>query len=575
MARWRTAVVRPVAWVVAALVGGWLVGRMQSDPQHAAAAPPAAVACDECSEAPSWNDWAQLAQAAQSAETDDEAGAKDKGEEKSSATSKAKSKSLRVDQRDYELFKVFVDTLDQVERNYVKEVDRRELMEAAIRGLLTKLDPYSNYIPPEEVAKFRDSLESQFGGIGIQITVEQGRLKVLSPLVGTPAYRMGVHAGDTIVEINGASAEGITVDEAVKKLKGPVGTEVKLKVRAAYVGTTREFTLKRELIHVETVLGDRRNRDDSWNFMFDEERKLGYIRVTSFSRETYKEVKAAIHSLEAAGVKGLILDLRFNPGGLLNSAIEICDLFIKEGKIVSTKGRNIEEKVWVAHEPGTCSDFPMAILINRYSASASEIVSACLQDHKRAVVIGERSWGKGSVQNVIDLEEGKSALKLTTASYWRPSGKNIHRFEGAADSAEWGVSPDADFEVKLSPDELRTLVEVRRKRDLLDWSAEDARRHAADAEKKTQAARDPSKDDQAAAPTTSPAASGEAKSDAANPEGAKPDAGKSGETKPADAKSGDAKPDELKASEKEFVDRQFQKAVEYLVGQLEKKSEKK
>lgn len=396
-----------------------------------------------------------------------------------------KSKAERTrEEQDYELFKVFVDTLDQVERNYVQEVDRRELMEAAIQGLLTKLDPYSNYISPDEVDRFRDSLESQFGGIGIQITMDQGQLEILSPLVGTPAYRKGLHAGDAIIEIEGKSTDGISIDQAVKQLKGPAGTSVTIKVRSAFVGEVREVTLKRELIHVETVLGDRRKGDDTWDYMFDSDKKIAYVRITSFSRDTPKELRTALRTLKEQGVRGLVLDLRFNPGGLLNAAVEISDLFISSGKIVSTKGRNVEERVWEAHADGTYEGFPMVVLINRYSASASEILSACLQDHKRAIVVGERSWGKGSVQNVIDLEGGKSALKLTTASYWRPSGKNIHRFPDASESDEWGVSPDPNYEVKLDPSETRTMVDIRRRKDLLSWTRTAAEASSPSTEKK-------------------------------------------------------------------------------------------
>jgi carboxyl-terminal processing protease len=205
--------------------------------------------------------------------------------------------------------------------------------------------------------------------------------------------------------------------------------------------------------------------------MYDKKAKIGYIRLTHFSRHSAEELRSAIEDLRKQGMKGLILDLRFNPGGLLSQATEISDMFIESGKIVSTEGRNSRNRKWEATSKGTFKDFPMAILVNRYSASASEIVSACLQDHKRAVIIGERTWGKGSVQNVIELEEGDSALKLTTASYHRPSGKNIHRFPGAKDTDVWGVTPDEGYRLRLTDDELEALGEYRRKRDILDHTA--------------------------------------------------------------------------------------------------------
>ena len=189
--------------------------------------------------------------------------------------------------------------------------------------------------------------------------------------------------------------------------------------------------------------------------------------MTAFSRDTAGELQRALEQLQSAGMRGLILDLRFNPGGLLNAAIEVSDLFISEGRIVSTKGRSTPERSWDAHKAGTFEGFPMVVLVNRFSASASEIVSACLQDHKRAVIMGERTWGKGSVQSVIELEDGKSALKLTTAAYFRPSGKNIHRFPDAKDQDEWGVMPDKGFELKLSDKEIVELIQDRRNRDIL------------------------------------------------------------------------------------------------------------
>ena len=367
----------------------------------------------------------------------------------------------------YELYKVLVDTMDQVERNYVKEVDRRELVEAAIRGVLEKLDPYSSYIPPEEIDRFRSNVESEFGGIGIQVSVEGGQLTIISPLVGTPGYRAGLLAGDRIIEIEGKATDNISLDDAVHRLKGPVGTSVTMTVMHPGQTSKATVTVKREQIHVDTVLGDHRKGDDSWDFMLKPDEKLGYVRITGFSRETGKELKRALEDLQKGQMRGLVLDLRFNPGGLLSAAIEVSDLFIATGRIVSTKGRASPERVWDAKKEGTFEGFPMVVLVNHYSASASEIVAACLQDHGRAVVLGERTWGKGSVQNVIELEDGHSALKLTTAGYRRPNGKNIHRFEDAKDQDEWGVVPDKGHELKLSEAEMLALVQERRRRDVV------------------------------------------------------------------------------------------------------------
>jgi carboxyl-terminal processing protease len=368
---------------------------------------------------------------------------------------------------DYELYAILVDAIDQVERNYVTKVDRRDLIEAAIRGVLSKLDPYSNYIGPNELEQFRTSVESEFGGIGIQIASDQGRLQILSPIHATPAYRAGLLAGDRILEINGKSTEGLSLDEAVQMLKGDVGSSVTLTVRHLGRGKKESVTLTREKIHVDTVLGERRRADGQWQYMLDPEHRIAYVRLTAFSRDTAAELRRVLTQLKDEGMRGLILDLRFDPGGLLGTAIDVSDLFVAEGRIVSTEGRNSPERAWDAHKEGTFDGFPMAILVNRFSASGSEIVAACLQDHKRAVLIGERTWGKGSVQNVVELEGGHSALKLTTASYRRPNGQNIHRFPGAKESDQWGVVPNDGFEIKLADSEMLALIQDRRARDIL------------------------------------------------------------------------------------------------------------
>lgn len=373
------------------------------------------------------------------------------------------------DDKYYDLFREFVDTFEQIDRNYVKEVDRRQLMQAAIQGMLTELDPYSSYIPPDDLDDFTQGIEQEFGGIGIQVQIdpETRRLTVVTPLPGTPAYRAGVLAGDVIMEVGGESTEGFTVEDAVKRLKGAAGEEVEIGVLHKGSESVERLKLVREVIQVATVLGDRYEKDGTWDFIVDDENKIGYVRLTHFSRRTGEELRDAIDKLKSEGMKGLVLDLRFNPGGLLTEAIEVCDLFLESGTIVSTKGRNVPERSWEATKPGTYGGFPIAVLVNRYSASASEIVSACLQDHQVAVVVGERTWGKGSVQNVIDIGAGESALKLTTASYLRPSGKNIHRFPDSDEDDEWGVEPDERYEVKLSDEELRNYLLGRRKRDVI------------------------------------------------------------------------------------------------------------
>jgi len=373
----------------------------------------------------------------------------------------------------FELMKLFVDTFEQIDRNYVKPVDRRELMEAAMRGMVLKLDPYSSYIDTTELKQFNESVEQEFGGIGIQVTIEPRtrRLMVMVPIPGTPAYKAGLRAGDHIIEIDDKPTadfvEGREMESAVKMMRGKPGDAVKLKIQHKDDAEPISLDVTRAIIKTPTVLGDHYDKDGNWSYFIEGEDKVGYLRLTSFGRNSTEEIHDSLEKLKQDGMKALILDLRFNPGGLLSAATAISDYFVESGVIVSTKGRNTDEQVYKAKKSGTYSGFPMVVLVNRYSASASEIVSACLQDHKRAIVVGERTWGKGSVQNVIELEGGKSALKLTTASYHRPSGKNIHRFPKATEKDEWGVMPDEGFEVKFTDEETTKLFEARRERETI------------------------------------------------------------------------------------------------------------
>ena len=368
-----------------------------------------------------------------------------------------------------EMYGLFVDAVEQVETNYVRPVNRRELLESALKGMLQNLDPHSQFITQTEWKSFRKQIEGRYGGIGITVEIDPDteRLKVIAPMVGTPAYVAGVLAGDVIVEIDGISTEGMVPDRAVEVLTGRVGTPVKLRVRHEGDNSTEVLTMNRAFIDVPSVMGDNRKADDTWDYMLDHERKIGYVRITSFIQNTTEELKHALAELKDQGMKGLILDLRGNPGGLLSSAVEVSDLFVDEGVIVSTKGRNTPTKVYEAQKDALYTDFPMVVLVNQGSASASEIVSACLQDHKRAKVLGQRSFGKGSVQNILELEDGNSVLKLTVASYLRPSGKNIHRFKNAKDSDEWGVSPDKGLEMKLMTEQYVRYARGRQQRDLV------------------------------------------------------------------------------------------------------------
>jgi carboxyl-terminal processing protease len=363
-----------------------------------------------------------------------------------------------------ELYGVFVDAVEQVQANYVRSVSRRELLESALRGMLQHLDPHSAFINEADLKRFKRDIEGSFSGIGIQVDIDdQNRLRVIAPLEGSPAAEAGILAGDVIVEIDGKSTEGFTTTEAVDALKGRPGTGVTLKVvHRGNPPKPETISLNRAIIEVPSVEGVAREANLHWNYMLDKDKKIGYIRITSFIQKTTEEVQKAVEELKQQGMKGLIIDLRDNPGGLLSSAVEVSDLFVESGKIVSTKGRNTPERVFEAEKEGTYSDFPMAVIINEGSASAAEIVSACLQDKKRAVIVGQRSYGKGSVQNILDLEDGNSVLKLTVAAYMRPSGKNIHRFKDAKESDDWGVTPDEGYEVKYTPEEHMAWILSRR-----------------------------------------------------------------------------------------------------------------
>jgi carboxyl-terminal processing protease len=406
--------------------------------------------------------------------------------------------------KDYELVHLLVDVLQEVRNKYVVDVDperERKLVEDMITGGLERLDPHSSYINPREYKQFTKSSKAKFGGIGIQVGFDRqnrGQLTVISPMVGTPAYNGGVLAGDLILKIDGKSTENMRLNEAVDLIQGDKGEKIVLTVLHEGSKETVDIPLVRDEIHVQSVLGDQRKAGDAkeWDFMYDKANKIGYIRLTAFTETAAAEMKAAVEGLEHDGARGLIIDLRNNPGGLLRAAVDISDLFLTEGRIVSTKGRNQKEEVHDAKREGTLMEpadhFPIAILVNKYSASASEIVSAALQDHGRAVVIGERSYGKGSVQNIILMEHETSALKLTTASYWRPSGKNIHRFPDSKETDEWGVKPNPGFEVPMKDDERFEYMAWRTERDIVRGKKGSA---PAKAEEKKEDKKDAKKDD--------------------------------------------------------------------------------
>jgi carboxyl-terminal processing protease len=366
--------------------------------------------------------------------------------------------------------------MDIIESNYIEDVPQRELFENALHGMVQELDEYSDYIGPDHYQEFQQVLEQEFVGIGVLVEgpPQAEQLRVVSPVHEGPAFRAGVRAGDLILEIDGEATVGMDIDVAVERMKGPPGSIVRLKLQHAGQEDSLALEVKRELIRTKSVLGDTTRADGAWNYFLESDPQIGYVRITSFGEHTANEMRGVL-PFRQHPVKALILDLRGNMGGLLEAAVEVCDMFIDQGVIVSTRGRREQDQtVFEASADNTIfpANIPMVVLVDRYSASAAEIVAACLVDHERAIIVGQRSWGKGTVQNVIPLEQGTSALKLTTASYWRPSGTNIHRRRDATEEDDWGVRPSPGFEVPLTDEQYVAFYEWRRARDALQSESE-------------------------------------------------------------------------------------------------------
>jgi len=327
----------------------------------------------------------------------------------------------------YQKLQIFSDVLERLKQSYVEEVDSEELVYGAIQGMLETLDPHSNFLPPDIYKELQVETKGSFGGLGIEITLRDRILTIVSPIEDTPAYRAGLEAGDKIIKINDESTKNMTLFEAVKLLRGKKGTDVTITIVREGLAEPKDFTLTRDVIKLQSVKSK----------LMDEH--YGYIRITQFQENTARELTKALKALnkESGGtLQGLILDLRNNPGGLLDQAIDVADTFLDSGKIVYTDGRVPSQKMeFFAHPQKEKYPYPMIVLVNGGSASASEIVAGALQDHHRAVVLGTQTFGKGSVQTIIPLDDG-SGLKLTTAHYFTPSGRVIQ--------AE-GIKPDIEI----------------------------------------------------------------------------------------------------------------------------------
>jgi carboxyl-terminal processing protease len=333
----------------------------------------------------------------------------------------------------YENLRIFTEVLSHVESNYVEETDPEKLMHGAIRGMLRTLDPHSSFMPPDVYREMQVETEGRFGGLGIEITIRDDILTVVAPIEGTPAFRADVQAGDQIVKIEGESTKDITLIDAVKKLRGPEGSAVTISIFRKGFTEPKDFTLTRAVIQIKSV---------RWRKLPDD---IGYVRVRSFQKSTSDELEEALHDLEEQNVRALVLDLRNNPGGLLEQAIAVSDEFLEGGKlIVYTKGRLAGQNMkGYSKNDRAHLDYPMVILVNEGSASASEIVAGALQDLGRATIVGTQSFGKGSVQTIIPLSDG-SGLRLTTAKYYTPKGQEINGK---------GITPDIVVEEAKTPQE--------------------------------------------------------------------------------------------------------------------------
>ncbi|HUT13321.1 MAG TPA: S41 family peptidase [Thermoguttaceae bacterium] len=365
--------------------------------------------------------------------------------------------------------RILVEAMNKISQRSLKPIDKEALLEGGIEGMVRRLgDPHSAYLAPQRKKELDEDIKGEFDGVGMVVgyNPKTEEITVLSPIVGTPAYEAGIRAGDKILAVDGESTQGMPLEEAVGRIKGERGTQVTLTILHEDEKDPVEIKIVRKTVHVDSVLGDTRIRNGQWNFFLPGKDRIGYVRINKFARDTPDELRRALTELVDDGMRGLILDLRDNPGGLLEEAVAICDMFIESGDIVSTRGRgNVVHMRFPATEDGTFGDFPIAVLVNHYSASASEIVAGCLQEHGRAKVIGQRTYGKGTVQDLIELDGGHGAIRLTTAKYW-VGEKNIHKAPDATEEDEWGILPDEGYEVVVEGEDLARLYEQRRKRDL-------------------------------------------------------------------------------------------------------------
>lgn len=369
----------------------------------------------------------------------------------------------------YQHMDLFVRVLEKVRQEYVEgdQVTYQELIYGALKGMLNTLDPHSEFMEPTKYEDLRNDTEGSYGGVGLVISLRDNVLTVVAPMEDTPAFRAGILSGDKIVQIEGKNTEKMSLTDAVKRLKGEAGTSVKLMISRPSSPQPKEYTLMRAVIKLDTVKDVNGQRSFPLS-----ENNVGYVRLTQFGEQTASDLEDALKKLKKDGMKGLILDLRNNPGGLLDQAVKVCELFIKRGElIVSTEGRGAQaDAKYPSRGQDQFPDLPIVVLVNGGSASASEIVAGCLQDRKRALVMGEQTFGKGSVQSIMPLQDG-SALRLTTAKYYTPSHKVIH---------EKGITPDSIIPMSQEEEEALFLKRVPGGIESLDEDRKEFVRNAQD-----------------------------------------------------------------------------------------------
>ena len=361
--------------------------------------------------------------------------------------------------------------LRRVESHHFEEVDRQELLTAAVQAMLDKLGSSSAYLRQNELDSVMLAIDQSLVGAGIELRLDDGRLVVVQPIPSSPAATAGVRSGDIIEQIDGVAVEDLPKEKrlgaAVKLIRGKPGEAVTLGVRRKGSDRRESIRIVRSVITIDTVQGHRRKSDGRWQFLLDRENNIGYIRITAFDKRTARNVGAAVNDLRSCEMRGLIIDLRDCPGGLLTSAVETADLFVDEGTIVTTTSRRgtSENLVHKAQRQKTHLGFPMVVLVNGGTASAAEIVAACLQDHDRATIVGQRTYGRGIVYGIFALDSGRGAVKVATAQFYRPNGGSLHRFPNADESEDWGVKPDEEFRIVLSDAQQRQLHNDRIRRE--------------------------------------------------------------------------------------------------------------